>query len=779
MYIFKTRNTAAMAAAAALTVGTIALQAQIPAENSEASQNLQPQERNAQAQPQTPQEQNVQAKLQTPKLNDDLQGPFFIVDETPANTVKILEALTGQVAIMAPNLPNVKINFSTSGKLTRSEAIIAFKSLLAANGIAIIPLGEKFFKATPVAGSNSQAPELITGSAKDISPSQALYTKLYELKYIDIEGFNASVLKFLSADAIASLAIFPQKNAFILSDTLLNHQRIETLLSKLDTPTRINEDIGVIMLKNMSAEDLKRRFATLKSEILRKYFDRTTIEADERTNQVIIATARGNLKNITDIIEKLDVDAQPLTKSEVFYIRHGEAKDIESVLNSIVKGQKAAAKNAQSAKVAAANTANRMNRIANAQNRGTGAARLPTNITADPTGAALQFSDYITIVADERSNSVVVYGTPTDLKQIGDIIDKIDVVLAQVKIDVIITEVTLTDNQTSGLSSFGLGYSTLPDADGKKGWTGNTTMAALDGTETSPFTLSIDEYGFNSVFSVASQNNNIKILSAPSIVTTHNKEATINVSETQALITQTTSIETTDYPQTKNTVEWKDIGIILEVKPLIGENGVVQMEIKQTVESVVRTQIINDISQPVIGKREAESFVSAKSGETVVLAGLQQTKANKTDGEVFLLSDIPLIGNIFKPESEKTERTELIIFIRPTMLHSQHYSKIIKENEITSKEVSKEVEQYFKTGKFHDPEKETMGLENRKYSSFEKTIIPKSLRDSKDGENSKDEENVHNSESAQNSDSGEFKNAETAENPQKNKDAKKLRGLRK
>lgn len=204
----------------------------------------------------------------------------------------------------------------------------------------------------------------------------------------------------------------------------------------------------------------------------------------------------------------------------------------------------------------------------------------------------------------------MVYGTPTDLKQIDAIIKKIDIVLAQVKIDVIITEVTLTDNQTSGLSSFGLGYSTLPNDSGKKGWNGRTAVAAMDGTETSPFTLSIDEYGFNSVFSVASQNSNIKILSAPSIVTTHNKKATINVSETQALITQTTSIETTNYPQTKNTVEWKDIGIILEVKPLIGENGVVQMEIKQTVESVVRTQLINDVSQPIIGKREAESFVS-------------------------------------------------------------------------------------------------------------------------------------------------------------------------
>ena len=284
--------------------------------------------------------------LQSPKLDDAPQGPFFLVDETPANTVKILEALTGKIAIVAPNLPNVKINFSTEGKLSRSEAIVAFKSLLTANGVAITPLGEKFFKASHSGVSATQAPALISGSAKNIAPTQEIFSKLYELKYADAETFQQTLLKCVSPEAAPFIALFPQKNAFLLTDTLVNHQRVEALLSKIDTPTTINEDIGVVMLKNMSADDLKRRFATLKSEVLKKYFDKTTIEADERTNQVLIATSKGNLKNITDIIEKLDVDAQPLTKSEVFYIRHGEAKDIESVLNSVVKGQKTAAKNA-------------------------------------------------------------------------------------------------------------------------------------------------------------------------------------------------------------------------------------------------------------------------------------------------------------------------------------------------------------------------------------------------------------------------------------------------
>ncbi len=656
-------------------------------------------------------------KIVEPKTDDSMQGPFFIVDETPLNTIRILEELTGKVAIIAPNLPNVKINFETAGKLKRSEAINAFKSLLTTNGVMITPIGDKFFRATLMTGAGKQTPEFIVGSALDMKPSQSIFTKLYELKYAQLETLMPIFPKILAPDANATIAYFNSKNAFMISDTLLNHQRLETILKKIDTPATINEDIGVIMLKNMAAEDLKRRLQSFKSEIMRKHFERTTIEADERTNQVVIATTKGNLQNIKNIIEKLDIDAEPLTRSEVYYVRHGEAKDIESVLNSIVKGQRTAAKNAQKSRTAAANAQNARNRAINARTKTTS---LPTNISADSTGASLQFSEYITIVSDERSNSIVAYGMPSDLKQIGDIISKIDVVLAQVKIDVIITEVTLTDNQTSGLSSLGLSYSQLAK-DGKRGWTGNTSMTPMQGVDASPFTFSIDEYGFTSVFGVAQQNQNVKILSAPSIVTTHNKEATVNVSETQALITETTSYETSAYPQTKSTIDWKDIGIILKVTPLIGENGVVQMKITQTVESVVRTQLINDVSQPIIGKREAESFVSAANGETIILAGLQQTKSNKTDGEVFALADIPLIGNLFKPNQEKVERTELIIFIRPTIVKSETAATLIAKEGIEKSQVSKQVKQYFKTGKFHDQDNDTMG--KHKYSSLEKTLL--------------------------------------------------------
>lgn len=674
------------------------------------------------------------AREQEPKTDNHLQGPFYFVDENPMQVIKILEELTGQVAITSAGLPNAKINFASKGKLPRDEAILAIKSLLTANGMAVVQMGEKFFKVSPSQGVNAQAPTYISGKASDLPTSNAFASKFYELKYVDIETLAQTLSTFISPNNVASLSLFPRSNAFFLTDTVANHQRIEMLLEKIDVEPSINEEIGFFMLKNVGADDAKRKLSTIQNDALKKYLAKTSIESDERTNQLIVVTPKGNLKHIKKIVDALDTDAQPLTRSEVFYIRHGESKDVATVLNQIVKGQQAAVKSNNAAEAARVAATNRRNMISNAQNRnainrGQQAAR-PTNLTADPTGAALQFSEYVTIVADERSNSIVAYGTSTDLMQIRNIIEKVDVVLAQVKIDVIITEVTLTDKQVSGLSTFGLDYSTVSStsSDGSvtpRGWRGNTSVGSLNDSGENAFVLSMNEQGFSAIFNIAEENSKVKILSAPSIVTTHNKEATINVSKKYPFITGTTTYNTGNFPSTQDTVEWRDIGIILEVTPLIGNNGVVQLDIKQTASSVLDYMEVNDTRQAIEGTREAESFVSARDGETIVLAGLQQTEATDTDQAVWLLSDIPVIGELFKPTNDQRTRTELVIFIRPTIISSAAVDTIMKDTGMDKSPISKELDLYLRTGRFYDPETDGFGQAESARSSALRTILPK------------------------------------------------------
>ena len=654
---------------------------------------------------------------------DDLQGPFFLVDESPVQVIKILEALTGKTSLQAPDLPNVKINFQTSKKLTREEAILSMKSLLSVNGMAVTPLNDKFFRVANARNVNTQAPTFITGRASDIADNQYFYTKLFELKYIDITSLRDALKTFITPNNIGAISYFMRSNAILMTDTLSNIKRVEMLVERLDVKPTVREDIEFFQLKHIAAVDMKSRLQSLQGELLRKYFQGTVVEADERTNQIVVITPKGNMDRIRSIVAQLDVDSEPMTSSKVFYIKHGEAKDVASILNEVIKGQQSAVKASKTAKTNAANARNRANAVANARNKNT---RLPTNLRADQSGATRQFSDYVTIASDERSNSIVAYGTPIDLKQIENIISQVDIILAQVKIDVIITEVTLSDKQVSGLSSFGIEHSKVANSQtGRKGWYGETSTWSLsDSDATSAFSLGIGEQGFSAVFNVAEQNNKVKILSAPSITTTHNNVATINVSQRYPLMSGSTSYDGTAYPTTKTEIEWRDIGIQLEVTPRIGDNGAVQMKIKQTVESVVDNVLIDGNKQPVIGKREAESYVSAMTGEILVLAGLQQSTSNDSDGDVWLLSDIPLLGNLFKPARDSFERTELIIFIRPTVIVSESLEKFSAKNNIPDKSVKKDVERFIKTGAFHDPKNDPLKKNSHKQSSFFRTLYP-------------------------------------------------------
>lgn len=620
--------------------------------------------------------------------------------------LKIYEALSGKSAIISAQVPDVKINFNAP-KMPRDEALAALKSLLAVNGVAINEIDSKFFRATPAVSMNAQSPEFISGRAADLPPSQNFYSKMFSLKYLDVDALKDVINTFISPNGVATLTVFSRNNSFFLTDTLSNIQRVEMLLENLDKPTEVNEDITFITLKNMSSEDMKRRLMTMQGDLLKKYFGRSSIDSDERTNQLIVVSPRGTSEIIRNIVEKLDIDSQPITRSKVFYIKHGESKNVATVLNQIVKGQQNAVRQANQQRSAQANQMNINNRIANAINRsnaargGAAAAQMPMNILADFANAPLQFSEYITIVADDRSNSIVCYGTPGDLAQIEKIISEVDIVLNQVKIDVIITEVTLSDRQVSGLSTFGLNYQLAGTTTLSKGWSGNTATWSPDDSSTAgAFTVSASEQGFEAVFNVARQNSSVKILSSPSIVTTHNKDATVNVSKSYPILQSITSTYTGSTPYSTSNVTWKDIGIILEVTPLIGDNGVVQMEITQTVTTVIDYTTIDTSTQPIIGKREAESFVSAKAGETIVLAGLQQTSKNKTDGSVWLLGDIPGVGELFKPDKTVEERTELIIFIRPTLVKSEAHSSLMTDKTLDSTVVGKNVRNYFKTGRF-------------------------------------------------------------------------------
>jgi general secretion pathway protein D len=318
------------------------------------------------------------------------------------------------------------------------------------------------------------------------------------------------------------------------------------------------------------------------------------------------------------------------------------------------------------------------------------AAATPATAGAGPAEATNEFSSFITVLPDERSNAVIVSGTLDDIRLIRELVDKIDIVLAQVRIEVIIAEVTLTDTDKSGISALNLtvgpnktGAIQITNFSGKgAGWDVSAGV--------------VNPLAFQAALTDAGSKHNVRILSAPTIVTTHNKQAQFAVTQQQPIITGSTATPTSGGINTgfstNSSVTYKDIGITLKVTPLIGDDGVIQLQIDQVVDDVISNVTIDNNQQPVIGHREANSTVNVSDGQMIVLGGLQRSAHTNDHTKIGFLHEIPIISQLFGSRTNNTDRTELLLFIRPHVLSPEDGAADAgrKINELSNKEQIKQ-----------------------------------------------------------------------------------------
>ena len=598
---------------------------------------------------------------------DEIIGLIVLSDETALQVLDMLEKMTGKIIMRRQDIAAVKINFNSRGELTKGEAVLALESLLSLNSIMLTDMGGRFMKAVPATSVNSHVPEMIVGSTLGLPASQQIYAKLFKFDYLQAEATSGTtVTPLLSQNS--SVIVFPKSNAMLITDALINLQRIERIIDEMDKPQEIREEIQFIKLDYIQASEMQQRIENLISGPLKNYLEGTTsVTADERTNQLILITHPGNLEVIMNVIESVDVDAAPLTSSEVFPLRQAQAVDVVSIIDEIISGQKEGRE--EDAKVAKDNK--KADKKADAPNAKPNAAASASTTSSNASNSSLQFSNFVGLSADERTNAIVAYGTHSDLKTLGELINLIDRPLPQVRIEAIITQVQLEDNESRGIDSFNLDYNLIKSTKDKVETSsiGANEVNVSGSTEAgSSAAMSLKDFSLDLVLKTAESQSNVRVLSTPIIVVSHNQEATINVSQSRPIVTSSTSSLNNASNNTRSSVEYRDIGIQLTVKPLIGSDGTVQMEVEQLIEDVLGEVEIDGNEQPIIGKREATSYLSVRDRDVIVLGGLQENRQKAGNGSLEGLGDLPLIGGLFSSKRREYTRTELIIFIQPTIL---------------------------------------------------------------------------------------------------------------
>jgi general secretion pathway protein D len=578
---------------------------------------------------------------------DTLPAGTINFPATDLNQVlQIYAELVGRTVLRPTTLPAPTITLKTQTPLTRREAIQAFDAVLALNGIAVVNVGEKFVKVVPTTQAGQIGAPFSKDKAEQLPDMGQFVTHVVQTTYVK----PTELLPVLTPFASAGLAN------------------------------------GVLPIDS--------------SQI------------------VVIRDYSENVKRMLEMIKKIDVSVPSEFISEVIPIKYAMASDIASALNSLSTGGGATTVGASGAGGGmrgglGARGGTGMNRtgvggvggmggmggVGGIGNYGAGQYGATPQGTTQP-GAASSFTDRLRgiinraatageiqvlgqtkIIADERTNSLLIYSSREDMKVIKDIVAKLDVVLAQVLIEAVVIEVTLTDSTTLGISYLenkphGFGNSFLGQGGINNGnilspGSFNVISGATNAVGNLPSGFSYLANLGNDDLSVSvtalAANSRARILQRPRIQTSHAVPATIFVGQSRP------------YPSGSyygggafggySTIQQLQIGVSLNVTPLINPDGLVVMDIQMEIDSFTGNVTIAGVGDvPVTSSKNASAKVAVRDHDTIMLGGLIESDKNTSNSGVPFLMNIPLLGYLFRSSEKDNTRSELVVLIRPTVL---------------------------------------------------------------------------------------------------------------
>ena len=560
--------------------------------------------------------------------------------------VKFISDLTGKNFVMDDRVKG-KISVFSPSKLSTEEAYNVFTSVLELKGFTIVQAG-RVLKIVPTANAKQAGMKILT--EKERGPVNESYVaRVISLDHISSQEAVTFLQPMVSKDAYISS--FGPANMLLVVDSSLNIQKILAILKLIDTDQK-REGAELVFLKNASAESV----ATVVKEWLgsKDKGPRPAgqpaaagtgglILADNRLNALILFGNAKDKDDIKKLITLIDV-IPPTTSSKVnvYYLENADAVEVAKVLDGVVKGSSAAQVPGQP-----------------------GAAAAPQQSPFE--------GGKISITPDKATNSLVIMASPTDYQNLLQVVQKLDRRSRQVFVQALIAEVSLDKLKDIGLQWGLLGaasdgkYATVVGQYDPMG--AISQIAGILGTSGISSLVTIPSptpANFAAVLHALQTNGALNVLSTPNIMTTDNKEAEIFVGENVPFAGQ---IQTTGTGFSTQSIDRKDTGITLKIKPQISEGEYVKLDIYQEISAVKDTIIIGTSSQDrTTTKRSAKTTVVAKNSDTVVIGGLIQDQDQETISKIPLLGDIPLLGWLFKTKNVKRSKTNLMIMLTPHII---------------------------------------------------------------------------------------------------------------
>jgi general secretion pathway protein D len=599
---------------------------------------------------------------------------------------RTMAAITGRNIVVDPRVKGT-ITLSTDRPVSPQVAYNQFLAALRLAGFTVVESGG-LLKLVPEADAKLQGGTVSAGAP--VAGNQVV-TQIFRLNYEPAANLVPILRPLISPNN--TINVNPGNNSLVITDYADNLQRLARIISALDVSNAT--DVEVIPLRNALASDL--------APVVQRLVDsspagapgapgapgqadtsfRTTVIPEVRSNTLLVRAANpARLNLVRSLVEKLDQPGSqsPTGNIYVVYLKNAEAAKLAVTLRAALAatsptgpggGLGGATATAQAAPAPAPTTTGATGA------GGASPATAPTQQSGQPsTGGQIQ--------ADPATNALIITAAEPQYRQLRAVIDRLDARRAQVYVESLIAEVNADKAAEFGIqwqNVLGKSTSSLLGVLGTNFSIGGANIFSLqtglaNGTVTPSTGANFGvvrniegHYVLGALARFLQTNADGNVLSTPNLLTLDNEEARIVIGQNVPFVTGqfTNTGASNGSVNPFQTIERKDVGLTLRVRPQISENGTVKMQIFQEVSNV-QASSINSPTGLITNKRSIESSVVVDDGAIVVLGGLLQDEYSGNQEKVPVLGDVPVIGNLFRTETRSRKKTNLMVFLRPVVV---------------------------------------------------------------------------------------------------------------
>ena len=602
---------------------------------------------------------------------------------------RAMAAILRQQFIVDPRVRGT-ITLYSEDPLTPNEAYLNFLAALRGLGFTVVEVGG-IFKVVPEADAKLQAG---TVSVDGVSRrGDQVITQIFRLNHESANNLVPVLRPLITPNN--TINANPGNNTLVITDYANNLQRLAQIIATMDTPAA--GDVEVIPLRYAVAADIQPLLQRLSDSggpatgvpgAQNLGTAAPSILVDTRSNSLIVRSANpSKMASVRSLIAKLDLPPQGSAATGNIWVVHLKNADATKLAQVLRAAFTTGAGGGGGGGTGATTTPQPTNPAGAA-----GTATAVSAAAAAPISASAAPSTGGFIQADPSTNSLIITAAEPLYRQVRAMIEKLDERRAQVYIESLIVEVSGGNTAEFGFQWQGViggkGSSNIVVGGTNFGTTGN--LLSIDQSQVANGTPSINlgqglnvglvknffgTYGLAAIANFLQSQANTNIMSTPNLVTLDNEEAKIivgsNVPFVTGQFTQTGGALTNPF----QTIERKDVGITLRIKPQISENGAIRMTIFQEASSLAAdTAPGTSNAGPTTNKRSIESNVMVDDGQILVLGGLIEDRYTDNKSKVPFLGDIPYLGSLFRTETRDRKRTNLMVFLRPTVLRDAETS---------------------------------------------------------------------------------------------------------